>query len=247
MLRGNVRRAAASLVGAALAGVLVTGCGQDSGAKASEGDDAQPEVFVDSGHLPERLDSDGTTIVVGTARARTVVHLYEDMRCPVCEQFEEEGGGDGLRGMTLSGEVRTEYTLASFLDDRLGGKGSKKAANALRAALEEGKFLEYHDVLFAHQPEEAVDGYTDAFLLRMASKVHGLRSAKFDAAVKGTKYRGFVTASEKAFEKDEVPGTPNLAVNGKLLDEEMWSAIFDKKTLPMAIRFAASQNGSGEG
>ncbi|MFE5024805.1 hypothetical protein ACFRAO_16070 [Streptomyces sp. NPDC056656] len=34
--------------------------------------------------------------------------------------------------MPLHGEVRTECPLASFLDDRLGGKGSKKAANALR-------------------------------------------------------------------------------------------------------------------
>ncbi|GAA5016690.1 hypothetical protein GCM10023335_42640 [Streptomyces siamensis] len=51
---------------------------------------------------------------------------------------------------------------ASFLDDRVGGSGSKRAVNALRAALEEGKFVEYHEVLYANQPEESVDGCTDA-------------------------------------------------------------------------------------
>jgi hypothetical protein len=101
----------------------------------------------------------------------------------------------------LDRRTRTEYTLASFLDDRAGGRGSKKAVNALRAALERGKFVEYHEVLRAHQPEESTDGYTDACLLELAGKVKGLRSPEFNAAVKNMKYRSFVTASQKAYER----------------------------------------------
>ncbi|MET8102920.1 thioredoxin domain-containing protein [Streptomyces sp. NPDC005236] len=122
------------------------------------------------------------------------------------------------------------------MDDRLGGKGSERAANALRAALERGRFIEYHDVLFAHQPEEVVDGYTDDFLLRMASEVAGLRDKEFDAAVRGMKYRDFVTASERAYVADKVPGTPSVAVDGRLLDTRLWDGLFDAATLPMVIR-----------
>lgn len=101
-----------------------------------------------------------------------------------------------MRKATLARDAVTEYTLGSFLDDRVGGSGSKKAVNALRAALEAGKFAEYHEVLYAHQPEEAVDGFTDAYLLELAGQVDGLRGPAFDSAVKSMKYRAFVTASE---------------------------------------------------
>ncbi|WP_406104669.1 DsbA family protein [Streptomyces sp. NBC_01003] len=235
MLRGRGRRAAISVLVAALTGALAVGCGR--GSSGGDATDAKkPERFASSGQLPEHLAADGTTVVVGSSKADTVVRLYEDLRCPVCRDFEEDGGAGALRKMTLHGEVRTEYTLASFLDDRLGGKGSKKAANALRAALEKGKFVEYHDLLFQEQPEEAVDGYTDAFLLRMASRVKGLRGPEFDAAVKGMKYRSFVTASEKAFEADKASGTPAFAVNGTLLKEDRRNLMFDPKYVPLAVR-----------
>ncbi|MFH8731876.1 DsbA family protein [Streptomyces sp. NPDC017964] len=234
MLRGRGRRAAIPVLVAALTGVLAAGCGRGpSGGDATGA--RKPERFASSGQLPEHLAADGTTVVVGSSKADTVVRLYEDLRCPVCRDFEEDGGAGALRKMTLHGEVRAEYTLASFLDDRLGGKGSRKAANALRAALEKGKFVEYHDLLFQEQPEEAVDGYTDAFLLRMASRVKGLRGAEFDAAVKGMKYRSFVTASEKAYEADKAPGTPAFAVNGTLMSEDRWNLMFDPKYVPLAV------------
>ncbi|MFE6758678.1 DsbA family protein [Streptomyces sp. NPDC057684] len=235
MLRGRGRRAAMSVLVAALSGVLAVGCGRGSSGGGATVDKKKPEGYASSGQLPEHLAADGTTVVIGSARADTVVRVYEDLRCPVCGEFEEDGGAGALRKMTLDGEVRTEYTLASFLDDRLGGKGSKKAANALRAALEQGKFVEYHDLLFQEQPEEAVDGYTDAFLLRMASHVEGLRGAEFDAAVKGMKYRSFVTASEKAFEADQAPGTPAFAVNGTLLEEDRSNLMFDPKYVPLVV------------
>ncbi|MFI2635111.1 DsbA family protein [Streptomyces collinus] len=122
------------------------------------------------------------------------MHLYEDPRCPYCEQFETSGGGPQLRKALVDRRATARYTLASFVDDRAGGSGSKKAVNALRAALEEGKFVEFHEVLYLYQPEESVDGYTDAYLLKLAGEVEGLRSPAFDAAVKSMKYRAFVTS-----------------------------------------------------
>ncbi|WP_306790933.1 thioredoxin domain-containing protein [Streptomyces sp. JV178] len=171
----------------------MVGCGQR---EAQYGSD-----FARAEELPEKLGADGTTITVGDPDAPVKVHLYEDPRCPYCEEFETTGGGPQLREAMLERWTRAEYTLASFLDDRVGGTGSKKAVNALRAALEEGKFVEYHEVLYANQPEESIDGFTDTYLLRLADKVEGLRGPEFDAAVRSMKYRGFVTASQNAYEK----------------------------------------------
>lgn len=230
------RRALAAA--AVLVGVLTTGCGERH-VEAGDGKPDAPAAYAGVREIPETLAPDGTTIRVGSPRAKIVVHVYEDLRCPVCAEFEVRGGGEGLREMVLSGEVRAEYTLASFLDDRLGGQGSKKAANALRAALDAGKFVEYHEVLFADQPEEAVDGYTDAFLLDKASQVPGLRGTEFDAAVKDMKHRDFVTASEKAFQESGVSGTPTMEVNGKAVPDHLSGGIFDKDTLPMVIGVTA--------
>ncbi|MGA4983703.1 DsbA family protein [Streptomyces sp. GESEQ-13] len=208
-----------------VAGMFVlAACGQQDGL---------PGTYRSVEELPEELGRDGTTVTVGDPRAQVTVHLYEDPRCPVCEEFEISGAGPDLREATLEGTAKTQYTLASFLDDRVGGSGSKKAVNALRAALEEGKFAEYHEVLYANQPEEVVDGYTDAFLLELAGQVEGLRGPEFDDAVRTMKYRGFVTASQKAYEmaggpaEPEGPGTPTAVVNGTPIPAEYNGILMD--------------------
>ncbi|MFJ6632612.1 DsbA family protein [Streptomyces sp. NPDC091376] len=204
---GRIRRVLVAIV---LLGLSTTACGDQT--ESGQRERRHPYAAIKD--LPESLGPDGTTIVVGDP-SRMPVHLYEDMRCPVCQEFEVTGAGPALLDMTLGKEVRAEYTLASFLDDQLGGTGSKKAANALRAALEQDKFAEYHAVLFGNQPEEQTDGYTDAFLLAMASRVDGLRGPAFDSAVKEMRYADFVAASQKAYEEAGAPGTPAAYSQGK--------------------------------
>ncbi|MEV6117923.1 thioredoxin domain-containing protein [Streptomyces sp. NPDC052109] len=183
--------------------------------------------------VPERLGSDGTTITVGDPAAPVTVHLYEDPRCPVCKRFETTGGAPRLREATIRREAKTQYTLASFLDGRLGGSGSAKAVNALRAALEKGRFAEYHDVLYAHQPDESVDGFTDAYLLKLASRVPGLRGPDFDSAVRTMKYRSFVAEAEAVYEQaggaqdPQGPGTPTAEISGVRIPAEYNGVLFD--------------------
>ncbi|MET9586147.1 thioredoxin domain-containing protein [Streptomyces sp. NPDC006539] len=106
--------------------------------------------YATDADIPESLGADGVTVVVGDERADTTVHLYEHLRCPACEEFETQGAGAELHSLAQHGSVRIHYTLASFLDDRLGGDGSRKAVNALRAALAEGKFVEASEYAFQH-------------------------------------------------------------------------------------------------
>ncbi len=201
---------------------LVAGCGQRY---------SVPEPYATLAEAPEKLAADGTTITVGDPDAEVRVHLYEDMRCPVCEEFEATGGLD-LREAVLRREARASYTLASFLDDKLGGSGSKKAVNALRAALDADRFAEYHEVLYTHQPEEVVDGFTDARLLELAGLVDGLRTPAFESAVKTMKYRTFVIASERAFEADsaeagERGATPTAVINDVRVPDDIAGVLLD--------------------
>lgn len=65
------------------------------------------------------------------------------------EQFETSGGGPQLRRAILDRSASAQYTLASFLDDRIGGNGSKKAVNALR--VDGGQLVEYHELLYLYR------------------------------------------------------------------------------------------------
>jgi protein-disulfide isomerase len=228
----------------AAAVLVMVGCGQR---EAQYGSD-----FARAEELPEKLGADGTTITVGDPDAPVKVHLYEDPRCPYCEEFETTGGGPQLREAMLERWTRAEYTLASFLDDRVGGTGSKKAVNALRAALEEGKFVEYHEVLYANQPEESIDGFTDAYLLRLAGKVKGLRGPEFDTAVRSMKYRGFVTSSQNAYEKaggakePEGPGTPTAEINDKRIPLQYNALLLESDTFAGLLQKIHDEPGEWE-
>jgi protein-disulfide isomerase len=184
--------------------------------------------------LPESIAADGTTVIVGDP-SRTPVRLYQDIRCTGCRYFEVQGGGPALLDMTLGKEVRTEYTLVSSPDDRAGDTGSKRAVNALRAALELDRFAEYHAILFANQPQNPSDGYTDAFLLAMASKVKGLRGLEFDTAVKQMRYADFVAASHKAYLKAGSPALPAADINGTLLSADKVEVLLTKDMLPVFV------------
>ncbi|MGW3210420.1 DsbA family protein [Streptomyces sp. NPDC001135] len=239
-----VHRGFAAAVAAAVIGASAVGCG--SGHEPAESKDGGPAAkgraeatgparpgYSGLSQVPERLAKDGTTITVGDPAAPVTVHLFEDPRCPVCKEFETTGGAPQLRAATVRRETKTQYTLASFLDGRLTGSGSEKAVNALRAALDKGRFAEYHDVLYAHQPAESVDGFTDAYLLKLAGQVPGLRGPDFDSAVKTMKYRSFVTRSEKAYEDaggaqaPKGPGTPTADINDVRVPAEYNAVLFD--------------------
>jgi protein-disulfide isomerase len=218
--RGSRRLTAAVLTG--VLGAALVGCGSRHPV-AADGGEQQTSAKTDYPRLadvPEQVGSDGTSILVGDPKARVTVHLYEDPRCPYCAEFETTGGGPVLAEWVLRHKVKVEYTMASFLDPRRGGNGSKKAVNALRAAVQRGKFAEYHTVLYQNQPSEEVDGFTTARLLELASKVKGLRSPSFDTAVKSMQYQDFVDSAEKVFAAaghyngHVGPGTPTAEVNG---------------------------------
>lgn len=155
----------------------------------------------------------GGVITVGKPSAEHTVKVYEDPRCPFCKKFEE-GGAQALVAPLSAGDVKVEYTIASFLDKNLGGSGSVNAANALRAAVESDKFPQFHAALFTNQPEESEDAFTPAFLLKIADKV-GLRDAAFKKAVTNGTYESWVRTAMEAFGKDGITGTPTVVVDGK--------------------------------
>ncbi|MFJ4716404.1 thioredoxin domain-containing protein [Streptomyces sp. NPDC088785] len=207
MKRGAVLTASAVALGAAL---VLSGCAGagDGGAAAVR------EASGTPGLSGVRTEVRGATIVVGRPDAPHTVQVYEDPRCPYCKDFEQ-GGARALTEPVRAGKVKVEYTIASFLDARLGGSGSVNAANALRSSVDAGRFPAFHAAVFAHQADdERQDVYTAPYLLKIADKVGKLRGPAFDSAVREGRYRAWVADAMTAFRDDGVQGTPTVRVDG---------------------------------
>ncbi|MEE1756425.1 DsbA family protein [Streptomyces sp. SP18CS02] len=223
---GEMRNFGCSLAACAAAVALVVSFGpwwkEDPGPQLTE--------------LPEKLAKDRTTILVGDPEAPITVTVFEDPRCAMSRTFETSGSGAYLRELAKKREINIEYKLATFIDDKQGGGGSRKAVAALKAALDQEKFTEYHEQLYANQPPEAVDGYTEPFLLDIGSKVVGLRGSAFDKAVKNSAHSDYTVAVDQSYEAAGSPATPTIMVNGSALPPAFADAIYDKDDFAGVLR-----------
>ncbi|WP_329179860.1 DsbA family protein [Streptomyces sp. NBC_01477] len=158
---------------------------------------------------------DSLVIPVGAADAPSTLTIYEDFRCPACDAFEKQFTPT-IHALEDSGQLRTEYHLATLIDGNLGGTGSLNAANAAACAQDAGKFRAYHDVLYDNQPDEQDDKFADKnTLITLAGKVPGLKTAPFADCVNDGTHDSWVQKSNAAFGSSGFNATPTVLLNGK--------------------------------
>ncbi|GGV62081.1 DsbA family protein [Streptomyces thermoviolaceus] len=174
----------------------------------------------------------GTTVVIGKDDAKKTLKVYEDPRCPICAQFEQNVGPTMKKDID-DGKYKVQFVGGTFIDgDALGkgtvgsrGEGSKNAMSALGAALNVSPeaFLEYKSALYSAKwhPEETTDKFKDDdYLIEIANTVPELKNnATFETAVRRGTYDAWALAMSKAWDtnKDGVTGTPSLVMDGKIL------------------------------
>lgn len=159
-------------------------------------------------------------VTVGAADAPSTLTVWEDFRCPACARFETSFR-DTIHELEDSGQLKSEYHIATIIDGNMGGTGSLKSGNAAACSQDAGKFRDYHDTLYANQPEETDDTFSgNAHLIDLAGKVNGLVSDDFTQCVKDGRYEGWVKKSNSAFGDSGYRGTPTILLNGKNLLED---------------------------
>ncbi|MFJ9816290.1 DsbA family protein [Streptomyces sp. NPDC101151] len=189
---------------AAVIGVVAAKAGKDKGTSAGP-------VVAPSG----AQGKDSLAIPVGKDGAKSTLTVWEDFRCPACQSFETRYRST-LHELTDAGKLRIEYHLVRLIDGNLGGTGSLRAANAAACAQDAGKFRDYHDVLYANQPQETDDAFADnGKLIQLAGKVKGLDTAAFQKCVKDGAHDSWVNRSHKAMQTAGLSSTPSVLLNGK--------------------------------
>jgi protein-disulfide isomerase len=112
-----------------------------------------------------------------------------------------------VREYVEDGTLRLEWRDFPYL-----GEESVNAAIAARAAQEQGKFWEYHDLLFANQAR----GFSHETLVELAGEA-GLDVDRFERDLESGRYEQVVARDFQEGQEQGVSGTPTFVVNGKAI------------------------------
>lgn len=159
----------------------------------------------------DRPQADG--LILGDTNAPAKIEVFEDFQCPACKQFTEKVEPRVLSELVETGKAYYVFHNYAFLDRNTTTKESRDAANASLCANEQGKFWEYHDVLFANWNGENEGNFSPERLINF-STVIDLDEDEFAACVNEGRYADEVQASFELGALMGVSGTPTVFVNG---------------------------------
>jgi protein-disulfide isomerase len=150
-----------------------------------------------------RLASNPT---LGLDSAKVTITEYGDFGCTSCRAWHNAG---------ILDQIRAEYgDKVQFVwkDFPVITAQSPKAAEAGQCAFDQGKFWEYHDLLFANAPALSVSD-----LKNYATQV-GLDTTRFNQCLDSGQNQSKVNQSLNEAQREYgFPGTPSFLVNGKKL------------------------------
>lgn len=150
----------------------------------------------------QKAVASGTPAAFGDEKAKVTVVEFSDFECPYC-----------TRAAAVANQIKENYpknVRFVFRQFPLSfHQNAHLAAQASLAAAAEGKFWEYHDLLFENQ--KSLDR---ASLEKYAEQV-GLNMAKFKKALDDGTYKEAVDKDIELGNKVAVSGTPTMFINGK--------------------------------
>jgi protein-disulfide isomerase len=141
----------------------------------------------------------------GAADARVVVVEFTDFQCPFCAQAAET-----MRRLKQDYATRIRVVVRQF--PLSFHPNARNAAQAALAASDQGKFWEYHDLLFSHQDAlgtDALVGYAQTL---------GLNPQAFSAAIGSESVKQRVADDLQLGESVQVQGTPTMFIDKKRVD-----------------------------
>jgi protein-disulfide isomerase len=144
---------------------------------------------------------------LGNADAPVVMIEYGDFQCAFCGKFAREVEPELRDRYVENGTLRMEWRDFPYL-----GPGSVDAALAARAAQEQGKFWEYHDLLYENQS----GGFPREKLVELAREA-GLDVERFEADLASGEYEQAVAEDFQEGQQSGISGTPTFVINGKVL------------------------------
>ncbi len=166
-----------------------------------------------------------------------VLEVWEDFQCPACGALEEANGA-GIAELAETGVVRLIWRPTGFLDRNLGNDASNRAIGAWGCAIDQGFSREFHDAVYANQPEVEGDGWPNEDFIAIGEQIgmSGEQLDEFAQCVNDGTYRVWAANSTQAFYDETIPGTPFGRIDGVEIDN---ATMADNAALLAAITAAA--------
>ncbi|MCX6471833.1 DsbA family protein [Williamsia herbipolensis] len=209
--RSIIIRVAATAVVVVIAAAIGIGLIVSKDDSASSGGTAAPAVATDTGAF--RVNQ--------PAAPKATLTLFEDFQCPACKAFESQFG-DTLKQIRANPDVAVEYKPIAILDQQSSTQYSTRSANASACVAESTatngdftKWLAFHDALYGRQPAEGGAGLTDATLTDLATTAGAPSSV--GSCIEDGQYTGWVGAETSEKSKDNLQGTPQVEIDGKVV------------------------------
>jgi protein-disulfide isomerase len=156
--------------------------------------------------------AEGTAL--GDPNAPVRIEVYEDFQCPACRGYSEQIEHQLVDNYVANGQVYYVFRHFPFLDDGVTTRESDQAANASMCASEQGRFWDYHDILFANWDGENRGAFSDNRLIAFAESLD-LEMEQFNGCFQENRYQEEIEADLAAGRRANVQGTPSIFVQGE--------------------------------
>jgi protein-disulfide isomerase/Tfp pilus assembly protein PilF len=172
--------------------------------------------------MPASLQQAKTEVSFDPTRLRGSPHVpviiieFSDFQCPLCRKVQPT-----LKSLLAKYEGRVSLAYRDFPLRGMHGQ-AELGAESSRCAGEQGKFWEYHDLLFDNPDKLNQNG-----LLELARNAK-LGEKQFDSCLSSGKYRSQVERDLQDGIRAGVMGTPGIFINGILLSGAQPEAAFEQ-------------------
>lgn len=147
--------------------------------------------------------------VLGSKNASVTIFEFGDFQCPSCDYWFKTQEKQIIQSLVDTGKAKLVWR-----DFVIYGPDSVSAAEAAYSAGEQGRFWDYHDLLYSNQ-KAAYSGWASPNNLVMFAQGLGLNMIQFNQSFNGGKYASLVNSNIADANALGVPGTPTFFVVGQ--------------------------------
>jgi len=160
--------------------------------------------------ISNTIPANGTSM--GNPDAPVKMDVWEDFQCSGCLSYSTNLEPQILQTYVETGKVYYTFHFYPFID---GGQGeSHDAANAAMCAAEQGRFWDYHKIIFANWLGENVGSFTRPRLTAFAESI-SLDMIAFNQCFQENTYAAQIQQDMDEGSKLGVPPTPGIFVDGE--------------------------------
>lgn len=190
----------------ALGFALVSASGGDDDGQGSSSAQAASGNGEETESTERRDEAD--PLAMGDVDAPVVMVNYSDFQCPYCGKFARDSQPELVKDYVDEGILRIEWRDFPYFGDE-----SKVSAVAARAAAEQDKFWEFHDEMYADQPEMNSGKIDTEYLTDIAEDID-LDVDQFKADLESDEFQDQVEEDFTEGQQIGVTGTPTFVING---------------------------------